>query len=838
MYQCIYTDKKSETVHLWDDVNGYTRFPYKSYAYRVQSGGKYRSIYGHQLEKVTKFHPADSRLFESDVSWDTRVLIDVYGDSDEVSKQHRTLILDIEVRTKGGYPDIEKANQPITSIAQYDTVTKKYICWILDEDRIVEPMETDDTSIIPCHSEDVLLSKFLDKWEDITPTICVGWNSNQFDLPYLFNRISYVLGEDDALRLSPIKVAFYNKYKDQMTIAGVNCLDYLLLYKWYSGKKLPNYRLDTVAQEELKIGKVEYEGSLDDLMRNDIKKFIEYNIHDVRLVLKIDDKMQFIALAMDICHVCHVGYEEYHVSSRFLEGAVLTYLRRNHLVAPNKDLSTSRRSSDNSDDDEEEEGYEGAYVKPPVPGLYKWVASADINSLYPSTIMSLNISPETKVGKVHDWDIEKFARGEIANVTLDGYDFTKDEFLKFIQEKNYAIACNGVIYDQNKVGCIPDILKKWFAERVEYKKLMKKASDEKNKPEEVFWKRRQQVQKILLNSLYGVLGMPGWRWYDKDNAEAVTLTGQEIIKTSAKFVNARYNKRCGTTDKDYVIYIDTDSLYLDLQSLIDHEKATDPKAFCVKTISETAEAINKFYDVMMVRLFNATAHRIRIADDVVASSVFWTAKKRYAMRKVYNMELNKDVNDIEVKGLDVVRSSFPKRFQKLMMGVLTGILDGEDKATLDKKILKFKSEMSSFPIEEVAKNTSVRFTSKTEPPIDFNPKGREPFKFIPKSTAQCKAALAYNDILKKFNLADTEPIMSGGKIKWVYLRTNPFGLSGLAFKDDGKDPEFIMNFIGEYVDRSKIWEAELQSKLSDFYDALNWTLFSVDAEKIDEFFAF
>lgn len=840
MYQCIYTDKKTSTVHLWDDVNGYTNFPYRKYAYKLRSGGKYRSIYGHELELVTKFHPNDTSLFESDVNWDTRVLIDAYGESDEASKNHRTLVLDIEVCTVGGYPNIETANQPITSIAQHDSSTNKYVCWILDTDNVVEPVETDELSVIPCKSETELLSMFLDKWEEITPTICVGWNSNQFDLPYLYNRISRVLDEESANRLSPIGICYFNKYKDQMTIAGVNCLDYLLLYKWYSGKKLPNYRLDTVGKEELKVGKVEYEGSLDDLMRTDIKKFIEYNIHDVRIVLQLDAKMQFIALAMDICHVCHVGYEEYHVSSRFLEGAVLTYLRRKHLVAPNKvDGILMSNSAENNDDEDDEEGFEGAYVKPPIPGRYEWVASADINSLYPSTIMSLNISPETKIGKVMDWNVEAFVRGQITSVQLEGETFTVDGFKKFLTENNYSVACNGAIYDQTKVGCIPDILKKWFAERVEYKKLMKKASDEKNKPEEIFWKRRQHVQKILLNSLYGVLGMPGWRWYDKDNAEAVTLTGQEIIKTSAKFVNARYNKRCGTTDKDYVIYIDTDSLYLDIKSIIDHEKPADPKAFCVETIRETANEINKFYDTMMVRLFNSTAHRIRIADDVVASAVFWTAKKRYVMRKVYSMELNKDINEIEVKGMDVVRSSFPKKFQKLMMDVLTDIIDGVDKRKIDKRIVEFKESMGSFPIEEVSKNTSVRFTSKTEPVINFDPKGRECFTFIKGTTAQCKAALAYNDILKKFELAETEPIMSGGKIKWAYLRQgNSLGLSGLAFKDDGKDPKFIMDYIVENVDRLKIWDAELQKKLADFYVAMSWELFNVDQEKIDEFFSF
>lgn len=302
----------------------------------------------------------------------------------------------------------------------------------------------------------------------------------------------------------------------------------------------------------------------------------------------------------------------------------------------------------------------------------------------------------------------------------------------------------------------------------------------------------------------------------------------------------------GMIDSPHTFFADDilvhNSLYLDVQALMDAENVsdTDKKSFAIKTIAESAASINEFYNVMMPRMFNSTNHRIRIAEDVVASSVFFLAKKRYAMRKVYNMELNKDVNEMEVKGLDVVRSSFPKRFRELMKNVLEDILDGTQKSLIDKRILKFKDEMNTFPIEEVAKNTSVRFVSSenAKKKINFNPKDRTPFTFIDGSTAQCKATLAYNDILKKFDLKETEPIMSGGKIKWVYLRDNPMGLDGLAFKDDGKDPTMIMEFINSYADRQRIWDKELQTKFVDFYSALNWMLFSVDDEKISEFFSF
>ena len=823
-------------VHLFDDIHGYTSFKDEPYAYRKSKNGKYKSIFGDSLERITKFNFRDPTLFSSDIPVDTRVLIDAYGDSDEVSINHRRAYIDIEVDSVGGYPNIEDPIKEVTAIALLDESKDTYYCFILDKDAVVQNENKDNTVILPYLNEEDLLVAFLKKWDEVKPTIVSGWNIDGFDFPYLHARLVRVLGEEVANALSPINICYFNKYKNKMTIAGVNALDYLVLYKKYSGKNLTNYRLDTVAKEELKIGKIEYEGSLNDLMKSDIKKFIEYNLHDIILVKKMNDQLQFVELAMSICHVCHVGYEEFGMSSKFLEGALLTYLRRKKLIAPNKKLKLD--VVDRDDDLADDVGFEGAYVKDPVPGRYDWVCSADINSLYPSVIMSLNISPETKVGIIKDWDSEKLVKKSGDKIAFDNEVYTYEDFGKIVVDNNLSVSANGIVYDQSKLGCIPDILKTWFAERVEYKTKMKDASTRKDKEQYVFWKRRQHVQKILLNSLYGVLGLSIFRFYDLDNAAAVTLTGQEIIKTSAKYVNNKFNKRCSTKDKDYVIYIDTDSLYLDIKSLADHEKIEDVKPFAIKTIGTVSDELNDFYKVMMVRMFNSTDNRIKIAADVVAQSAFWVVKKRYAMRKVYNMEESKDVDEIEIKGLDVVRSSYPKKFRDFMKGILTDILQGTPNKTVNAKIVTFKDTMKDFELEDIAKNTSVKFISNTEAKINFDPKHREPFNFEGGSTAQCKAALAYNDMLNKYELNDTEPILHGGKIKWVYLKENPFGLSGIAFKDDGKDPKVIMDFIHKYIHRTKIWDAELEGKLTDFYTAMRWDMYSENNATIEQFFSF
>lgn len=293
--------------------------------------------------------------------------------------------------------------------------------------------------------------------------------------------------------------------------------------------------------------------------------------------------------------------------------------------------------------------------------------------------------------------------------------------------------------------------------------------------------------------------------------------------------------------EDCVVYVDTDSTFFKMEPIFAIEGANsfgEKKESCTRNLQEIVDNINAFYQIMMVRMFNCTDNRIKIAPDVVAQSAFWVVKKRYTLLKVYNMELKKDIDDVEVKGLDVVRSSYPKKFRDFMKSILIDILRGVPNKEVNNKIAEFKSKMKDFELEDIAKNTSVRFISNTEAHTNFDPKDRDLFNFVDGSTAQCKAALAYNDMLKRYNLSDTEPILNGGKIKWVYLKENPFGLSGMAFKDDGKDPTVIMNFIHTYIHRTKIWDAELEEKLRDFYKALKWEMYSEAAATIDEFFSF
>ena len=463
MYQAIFYNRKTGNIHLWDDKNGETSFKYTPYAYRKSGSGKYKSIYGDKLDKTTKFYRGEDGLFESDVPVETRVLIDAYGESDDVSVGHRMTVLDIEVDSTGGYPKVDNPKQKVTAIALYDAVTKHYYCYVLDEDKIVVSRTEGDKTILSFEREEDLLLSFLTKWEEISPTIVTGWNIDGFDFPYLLARLNFLFDEQTGARLSSIGIAYYNQYKQKVTIAGVNCIDYYHLYKQYSGKNLPNLRLDTVGMEELKVGKVKFEGSIDDLKKSDINKFIEYNLHDVVIVVKMNEKLQFIELAMNICHVCHTGYEEFNISGKILEGALLTYLRRKNLVAPNKNLMSEEEAvfvKDDDDDDDDDNvtndkvGFKGAYVKDPIPGRYEWICSADINSLYPSTIMSLNISPETKICVIKDWSSDKLIKKSQDKIIFGDDEYTYEQFSLEIIDNNLSVSFNGVVYDEGKLGCI------------------------------------------------------------------------------------------------------------------------------------------------------------------------------------------------------------------------------------------------------------------------------------------------------------------------------------------------------------------------------------------------
>ena len=839
MYQNVFYDKGTKVAHIWDDKEGHITFPFEPYAYKKSYNGEYNSLFGDKLEKITYFNREDPTLFESDVPETTRILVDRYTDSDIVSGGHNILFFDIEVEMESGTPDIEKAENEITSIALYFSNTKKYTVLVLDKDNSVSKTKLDDESVelVSCLTEKDLLKKFFDMYEANLPTIVTGWNCDFFDIPYMFNRTKNILGKKTALRFSPIKEHFFSPYRNRYFFGGVSILDYLTVYKKFNYTQLPSYALDAVSKKELGRGKVEYEGNLDELKKNDLKKFIEYNITDVELIVELNEKLQFIDLVQGICHVGHVPYEDYVYSSKYLEGAVLTYLKRKGIVAPNKPADRQERMAAVRESGDEK--FIGAYVKDPIVGKYEWIYDLDLTSLYPSIIMSLNISPETKIGKIDNWDAEEYIKNKEKEYIVDGETVSKELVEKFFKAYNYSIASNGVLYKTDEKGVIPSILDEWFDKRVEYKDLMKKYGKEGDSQKYVFYKQRQLVQKILLNSLYGVLGLPAFRFYDIDNAEAVTLTGQTVIKKTADILNLKYNKEIGTENIDYNIYIDTDSCFFSALPLVKHRfpeiDVNDDEAMTEKIYdiaNESQEFINSFYDIFSKRFFNIDHHRFEIKQEMIAKSGMWVAKKRYAQWIIADNGVR--VDKLDVKGLDVVRSSFPKAFQKFMSNLLISILKGASKDEVDTLILEMKKNVHNIDIVDLAKNSSLNNLIKYRGAIDIGVIN----SFNKGTPAQVKGAIAYNRLLTHYKCPyKFLPFKDGDKLKWIYLKDNPFGIETLAFRGDS-DPKEIKKFITTYVDRDYMFTSELDNKLQDFYSALKWQMPSASSKIINEFFDF
>lgn len=641
MYKSAFYDVDQRIVHVWDDQKGHIKYPYIKYAYTYGDGG-HISMFGDTLRKISgkEIKSTDpNALFESDVNPEMRILIDNYLDEDDAPKQLNIGYFDIEIETLSGSPNVSAAENEIISIAITDTNSKEYYIFVLDKENILtEHKKKDNITIVSFATEEELLTAFLEHWIDLDLDIITGWNSEQFDIPYIINRMANVLGYETMLQLSKVNLISKDREGEGYRIAGISSLDYMKLYKNFTYKEMASYSLNNISLYELGKGKVEYEGNLNDLFRTDINEFIRYNLTDVTLVQELDKKLKFIDLAVSISHLGHVPYDSIFFISKVLDGAALTYLKRKNVVAPNKkkpvelllarDLTIGERRihvnntipqtfpktgtltiTDKSSKPEVYDYYgyeenifyitkeikkvkkadcvvnykfEGAYVETPLMGRYRNFFSVDLESLYPSIIRSLGISPENKVGRVLGWRNFSFMSNYDGNLEdylndnkfayLAGIDeleiqltdgkvmkLSKDKFIQKVQSNKLRIAGNGALYTSHERGVIPSLLTEWFDTRKQYKAKMYEAIKNNNDELAEFYDRYQLVRKVLLNAFYGALGLSTFRFYDLDNAEAVTLTGQDIIKFSQRSINRRFREDYGTND-NYVIYSDTDSV--------------------------------------------------------------------------------------------------------------------------------------------------------------------------------------------------------------------------------------------------------------------------------------
>jgi len=528
----------------------------------------------------------------------------------------------------------------------------------------------------------------------------------------------------------------------------------------------------------------------------------------------------------------HIPYEDVFMSSRYLEGAILVYLRKNSIVAPNKLKK---------DENIKYEKFTGAYVQEPQSGKHDWVYDLDITSMYPSCIMSLNISPETKLGKIEGWNPEEFLKKDnrktysfVSNGNLINR-YTETELKNMLENEQIGIATNGVMYRTDKDGLLPALLRKWFDERVEYRNLSKKFYDAGDKEKSEYFERRQYLQKIVLNSLYGVLGLPTFRFYDVDNAEAVTYTGQSLIKFTKKAANAYYNRELNDKE-DYCIYIDTDSVFYSATPLIkkrytDLDTSNDDQMTKVilNIANEVQSYLNRGYDYFAKKFCNLDKHRFNIKQEVIAKSGLFVTKKRYGL-KIIN-DNGKKVNKMMIKGLDTVRSSFPVAMREMLGKLLEDILMDVPKVQLDKFIINFKNSMKLMDFNKIAIPIGVKGIHKYRNDNDYIFKSHKLGTPI-----HVKSALYYNDFLKYKKIEKQySGISNGEKIKWVYLKQNPLNLNTIAYKGY-EDPPQVLDFIRQYINPDKIYKQALHKKIMMLYGSMNWSEPTDSSKTIERFF--
>ena len=577
MYQSIYYDFSEHTYYLRDDKTGWNKFQYQpTFWKRVDEWSEKAQpiLTGGWAVPTKKFNKDDTNLLEKDISKELLVLRELYYKYDDVVPEwHNIIYLDIEIEMGGALtPEyIKSAPMPLTSIAMRDMTTKQYFCFIIDKSKEIKETNQDGKHIIPCGSEKELAKRFLDKLEELDPTIICGYNSEYFDIPYLYFRIKQILGESEVLRLSPIKKINYREFAGevQLTIGGVNHLDYMLLHKKYIMKEEPSYKLGDIGEKYVKLGKIEYEGNLNTLFKSDINRFIDYNLRDVEIIEKLEEKLKFIELTIMISHICNIPYESIYYNTVMNEGAILKYLKREGIVSPNKPTTHNPPLKNIK------ESYAGGYLLEPIPGLYFDVIDLDFTSLYPSIIKSLNLGIETLVGRIkvehnatyeQNHSLEKLKERDPeeqvivekldkTNYTLKAAKVKIKDLINIVEQNNFTISASGAMFKTDEQSVCSKILQGWFEKREHYRGLKKKAGKAEDWTNYKLYDLFQHAFKILQNAMYGTYAINGWRYTDGHLicSAGITNSGQSLTKNTIEFVNNKINNEYLQLSKEELI---------------------------------------------------------------------------------------------------------------------------------------------------------------------------------------------------------------------------------------------------------------------------------------------
>ena len=701
--------------------------------------------------------------------------------------------IDIETSSEHGFPDVRNANEEVLAISYRCGETfRVYGC------QGYEPSE--GVLFVPCTTEEHLLLEFVNDWSMNYPDIITGWNSRFFDIPYLVNRIVKILGQKMANKLSPWgwykenEINLFGNRKQQVfELVGISSIDYMDVYKKFTYVNQESYSLNHVAYAELGEKKLDYSeySSLHELYKTNFQKFVDYNVRDVVLLERLEEKLKLLEMIISLAYMAKCNFNDVFSPVKMWDCIIFNHLKDQQIVVPPKKHETKL------------EAYEGAYVKDPQIGRHKWVASFDLNSLYPHLIMQYNISPETLVG-MH-------TESGLVDALLD-----KKVDVDFLREKNLTMTPNGSLYSRKKQGFLPALMEKMYTDRVKYKNLMiteQKKGKSANTNKLAQYHNMQINLKIALNSAYGALGNQWFRFYDVRNAEAVSVAGQLSIRWAERAVNQYLNKILETDNDDYVLASDTDSLYVTLDSLVQKVGLTDTDKI-IEFMDKVCEGkiqdvIDKCYDEM-AEYVNAFEQKMVMKREVLAEVGIWTGKKHYILN-VHNSEgVQYDEPKLKIMGIEAVKSSTPEPCRNALKEALKIMMNGTEEDVIN-YIETFKTKFKTLPTEEVSFPRSVKGLAKYHDAASIYQKS---------TPIHVKGSLIYNKMLQNKRLTRKYPkIQEGEKIKFAYLKEpNPTGDTVIAMLNALPD-EFELK---PYIDYEKQFSKSFLDPIIGILNVIGW----------------
>lgn len=886
-YVDAHHDRDTDTVHVVERVDGkriYVNYPAKYVFYYEDIKGKHQTIFGtpctkfstksrKEFNKERRIH-SQRRLFESEIKPVNRCLEDNYLGKDSPNLNVAFFDIEVDFDPERGFSSTEEAFAPITAISVYLSWLGQLVTLAMPPSTITfdaaEQLVSGFSNTILFASEREMLDTFLDLIEDAD--ILTGWNSEGYDIPYTVNRIQQVLSKNDTRRMclwqQYPKPREYSKFKKDVQntydLIGRVHLDYLELYRKFTYEERQSYSLDSIGEFEVGERKTAYEGTLDQLYKQDFGKFIEYNRQDVMLLVKIDLKLKLILLVNEIAHQNTVLLRTTLGAVATTEQAIINEAHSRGMVVPDRKRDAPVIEDEDS---ENSDAAAGAYVAYPQRGKHKWIGAVDINSLYPSVIRSLNMGPETIMGQIRQVYTDaligrRLKEGMKPSDAWEGM-FSSEEFrllqerdpgvelivdwetgttetysaaslYKLLYESNkpWAVSANGTIFTYEVFGVIPGLLERWYTERKQMQRQAKEATDPK---EQEHWDRRQNVRKIQLNSLYGAILNQGCKFFDKRIGQSTTLTGRQIVKHMMATINEIFTAEYSHTGKT-IIYGDTDSCFFSaheaLRDRIERGEIEWNKDTVVQLYDQVAEAVNQSFPDFMYNTFHTPHVRsvIRAGRELVASSGLFTTKKRYAVL-IYDKEgKRKDQNgnpgEVKVKGLDLRRADTPVFAQQFLQQVLMMVLTDKNNDEVLDYIESFRQQFREKSPWQLGVPKRVNNITKF--------RNQEKAKGKTDMPGHVRASLNWNKLREMHGDRYSSLIVDGQKTIVCKLKSNLLGMTSIAYPIDQLNlPAWFKELP---FDTEAMEEGIIDAKLKNLLGVLNWEYGSRDKAELSNLF--